>query len=340
MATLRERVTAPAHLDTPTAIGGLTFRPGSVADIPAVHELAVAVAAVDDPHERPSTDDLANTFSTEGLDPARDSVVGVDAEGHVHAYGIVIGIPSGVTAARVVLVGAVRPELRGQGIGRRVMAWQVSRARQQLAALDVDLPGAIDLSASAGSPTLRLAARSGLLPVRHWTDMEAPLVGTEPPVVPALPDGLVLRAATPDDIEPMRIAKNDAFRDHWGSQPMVASDWNGFLTTGKTRLDLSRVVLDTDGSVLAFTVVESDPEAFAARGRSFADLHWVGVVRRARGRGIAPVVVGATLDAIRAAGLDAAVLLVDAENPSGAVALYERLGFVGGHVSVTVSTAV
>ncbi|WIB77321.1 GNAT family N-acetyltransferase [Curtobacterium sp. MCPF17_002] len=338
MATLRERITAPTHLEPPVPVGGLTFRPGSRQDLAAVHAVAVAAAAVDDPHAHPSTADFERTLSTEGLDVPRDTLVGVDADGHVQAYGIVIDVPSRVTAARVVLDGAVHPDLRGHGIGRRVFAWQVERARQRLAALDLDVPATIEVGAPQGAATLGLAAHFGFEPTRNWVDMQVVLDGRAEPDVPALPEGSVVRAATVDDIEPLRLAKNDAFRDHWGSQPMVESDWRGFLTAGKSRLDLSRVVLDADGGIAAFGIVEVDPDGFAARGRSYGYVHWVGVVRAARGRGLAPIVTDAVLQAIQADGLSAAVLHVDAENPSGAGRIYERLGFVAGEVHVTAST--
>lgn len=342
MATLRERITAPAHLEPPVPTGGLTFRPATRADAAGVLAVAVAAAAMDDPRSRPSTADIERTLSTEGLDMARDTLVGVDAEGHVQAYGIVIDVPSRATAARAVLEGAVHPDLRARGIGRRLLAWQVGRARRRLGQLDLDLPATIDLGGAPGSTALRLAARAGFEPVRNWVDMEL-VFGEGVPgrgdgaELPEVPDGLDLRMATPDDVEPMRVAKNDAFRDHWGSQPMVASDWRGFLTSPKSRLDLSRVVVDGTGAVLAFAIVEVDPAGFEARGRSFGYVHWVGVVPAARGRGLAPLVLGAALDAIRADGLAAAVLDVDADNPSGAGRIYERLGFVAGAVHVTAS---
>ncbi|MBT2501983.1 GNAT family N-acetyltransferase [Curtobacterium sp. ISL-83] len=339
MATLRERITAPTHLDLPEAIGGVTFRAGSTEDLVAVHGVAIEAAALDDPGAHPSTADFERTLSTEGLDVARDTIVAVDADGHVQAYGIVIGVPSPVTAARIVLDGAVRPDHRGAGIGRRVFGWQVERGRQRLAAVDLDLPATIEVGARQGSPALGLAARFGFAPTRHWLDMQVVFDDQHPVAVPAVPEGLVVRPATTDDIEPLRLAKNDAFRDHWGSQPMVASDWRGFLTAEKCRLDLSRVVLDADGAVLAFAIVEVDPAAFAARGRSFGYVHWVGVVRSARGRGLAPVVLDSALQAMRDDGLSAAALDVDAENPSGAGRIYERLGFVAGSVHVTASTA-
>lgn len=339
MATLHERITAPAHLEPPAPTAGLTFRPATPDDIAGMVAVAVAAAAVDDPRSRPSTADIERTLSTEGLDVARDTLVGVDAEGHVQAYGIVIDIPSRVTAARAVLEGAVHPEFRGRGIGRKLLAWQVGRARQRLAQLDVDLPATLDVGGPDGSATLRLAARFGFEPVRTWVDMELVFDHGHEVQLPALPEGVVVRAATDDDIEPLRAAKNDAFRDHWGSQPMVASDWRGFLTSAKSRLDLSRVVVDDSGAVLAFAIVEVEPSAFEARGHPFGYVHWVGVVRAARGRGLAPLVLDAALDAMRTDGLAAAVLDVDAENPSGAGRIYERLGFVAGAVHVTASVS-
>ncbi|WP_186377089.1 GNAT family N-acetyltransferase [Curtobacterium pusillum] len=338
MATLRERITVPAHLELPAPTGGLTFRAGTRGDLDAVHAVAVAAAAVDDPHAHPSTADFERTFSTEGLDVERDVVVGVDAEGHVQAYGIVIDVPSRVTAARVVLDGAVHPDLRDRGIGRRVLVWQIGRGRQRLATLDVDLPATIEVGAPQAAGALRLAARFGFEPTRNWVEMEAVFGEHDRSDVPPLPDGFAARAATADDIEPLRVAKNDAFRDHWGSQPMVESDWRGFLTASKSRLDLSRVVLDADGAIAAFGIVEVDPDGFAARGRSYGYVHWIGVERAARGRGLAPIVTDAVLQAIRDDGLSAAVLHVDAENPSGAGRIYERLGFVAGEVHVTAST--
>ncbi|MCA5923292.1 GNAT family N-acetyltransferase [Curtobacterium oceanosedimentum] len=340
MATLRERITAPTHLDVPEPTGGLTFRAASRDDVVGMHAVAVAAAAEDDPLARPSTGALERALSTEGMDVPRDTVVGVDPDGHVQAFGIVIDVPSRVTAARAVLEGAVHPAHRGRRVGRRVLDWQVGRARQRLALLDVDLPASLDVGGPLGASGLRLAARAGFAPARTWVAMQ--LVFGEQhdgPSSQALPDGLVVRASTADDIEPLRTAKNDAFRDHWGSQPMVASDWHGFLTAAVSRPDLSRVVVDADGRVLAFAIVEVDPDAFAARGRSFGYVHWVGVVRSARGRGLAPLVLDAAIRAMRADGLAAAVLDVDAENPSGAVRLYEGLGFVAGDAHVTASIA-
>jgi mycothiol synthase len=46
-----------------------------------------------------------------------------------------------------------------------------------------------------------------------------------------------------------------------------------------------------------------------------------------RRRGLARALIGATLVELRERGIEEAMLGVDAENPTGALALYEGLGF-------------
>ena len=335
MPTLTDRVLAPERLDLPQAVGGLTFRPLAMADLAAVNSVIAASFAVDSPLWHSSTEELEQLFSTEGVDLARDGIVGVDADGHVLACGVSVPVPSRATLVLVILEGSVHPDVRGRGIGRAVLAWQLDRGRQQLAASGVDLPGILEHTDLAGAPSLALAARAGLEPLRYWIEMERPL--RESVEVPELPAGYELFVPTPADIDDLLVAKNDSFRDHWGSQPMLSSDWRRFLEGSSSRLDLSAAVRDDSGRIAAFALVNVDPDGFAARGYPFGYVHWVGTVRDHRGRGLAPVVLGTALAAIAADGLDAAVLDVDAENPSGALGLYERLGFERRTTAVTVA---
>jgi ribosomal protein S18 acetylase RimI-like enzyme len=56
-------------------------------------------------------------------------------------------------------------------------------------------------------------------------------------------------------------------------------------------------------------------------------LEQVSVRRPWRRRGVGAAIIAASLRAFQDRGLDEASLGVDAENPTGALALYERLGF-------------
>jgi ribosomal protein S18 acetylase RimI-like enzyme len=53
----------------------------------------------------------------------------------------------------------------------------------------------------------------------------------------------------------------------------------------------------------------------------------VSVRRPWRRRGVAAALMAAALEALRERGMEVASLGVDADNPSGALGLYERLGF-------------
>jgi ribosomal protein S18 acetylase RimI-like enzyme len=60
------------------------------------------------------------------------------------------------------------------------------------------------------------------------------------------------------------------------------------------------------------------------------------VTRAARRRGIASALIGRSLAAARADGCDITTLEVDAESPTGAPGLYERMGFATLSTSITV----
>jgi ribosomal protein S18 acetylase RimI-like enzyme len=63
-------------------------------------------------------------------------------------------------------------------------------------------------------------------------------------------------------------------------------------------------------------------------GQRRGELAGVSVRRRWRGRGLARALVADSLRALRDAGMTRATLGVDAENPTGALGVYEANGFV------------
>ena len=56
----------------------------------------------------------------------------LDAAGVVVAYATVMASPTFREALAVYLEGRVRPDLRGRGIGRALLAWQLDRARRSM----------------------------------------------------------------------------------------------------------------------------------------------------------------------------------------------------------------
>jgi mycothiol synthase len=70
------------------------------------------------------------------------------------------------------------------------------------------------------------------------------------------------------------------------------------------------------------------PEDNARTGRQEANIREVGVLRGWRKRGVASALIAQCLRLMHAAGLEYAGLGVDTANPTGALGLYEKLGFV------------
>ena len=72
-----------------------------------------------------------------------------------------------------------------------------------------------------------------------------------------------------------------------------------------------------------------------ASGRRGPYLATIGVTRPARGRGIASALIRRSLAAAQADGCTAATLHEDADATTGALTLYEHLGFTTRSTSVT-----
>jgi mycothiol synthase len=90
--------------------------------------------------------------------------------------------------------------------------------------------------------------------------------------------------------------------------------------------DLWRVAWDGD-EVVGSVMNQIDPEENAKSGLDIGWLEHVSVRRAWRGRGVASALIVASLHALRERGMAIASLGVDGENLTGALRLYEQLGF-------------
>lgn len=320
---LSERVDAPADLQ-PDPVPGVAWRPATPDDIDAVTVLMAAMAAVDHPDWAETRDDIELEFGRSWVDLARDSLVG-EVDGELVAVGLVISPPDPETIVRSILDGGVHPGYRGRGIGRSLLAWQEGRARQQLATSELHLPGWIYAVAQDRSDTAhRLFERAGFAVARYTWQLERVLAEPIPEL--ALPAPVTLEHLSAERAESTRLARNEAFRDHWGSQPTGIEQWESFMTLPSRRLDLSFVALEGE-RVVGFVIAETTESDWELQGFSGSYVALVGVVSEWRRRGVAPALLAANLRASRDAGLERAVLDVDSESPTGALGLYTGMGF-------------
>lgn len=357
LSPIAERAAAPATLPEITA-GALTWRPAALDDVARVTALNNTMAEADGAPYRETEDETREELAAPWRDLEHDSLLGFDAEGELRAAAFVATFPGDATTVRAFAFGGVHPARRGEGIGREVLAWQLARARQILAASGKELPGRIGTYAEDDDPAARhqMYLHAGLEPRRYFSDLKRPLSGDAADIPEVALTGSLRLVPFSDQVDDAtRLAHNDAFRDHWGSQPQTMEQWS----SGRSEFapEWSFVVVDdepdvaalladdeTDAStraaleagaplVVAYALNSRFAADFPVRGYSFGYTDVLGTRRAYRGRKGALAALAASMRAFAEDGMDAAVLDVDTENPSGAQGIYASLGYTKEHGS-------
>jgi ribosomal protein S18 acetylase RimI-like enzyme len=222
--------------------------------------------------------------------------------------------------------GSVHVDHRGRGLGSFIMEWVENRARREFEGFGDGEPQWIQ----AGCPD-RLADRIALFGQRGFEavrysyrmrrDLRAP--------VPEIPLGSGLRYV-PWSAEldlPMMDAFNQAFRGSWGVPEMNEALWGQFFTgVPQFRGDLTTLAMSGD-AIAGFCLNWVDAARDAQTGVKEGWVEAIGVVPGWRGRGVASALLSKALRDFVALGFERAALDVDTQNPTGALRLYERLGF-------------
>ncbi|MEI8407990.1 MULTISPECIES: GNAT family N-acetyltransferase [unclassified Kribbella] len=304
---------------------GIEARPIDKGDADAWAELLAAREKVDQEGENYDAQDLIDELEDPHLDPAVDTI-GLWADGRMIAYGKVYAADAVIDLDRVSTEGTVHPEWRRRGIGTALMPWLIKRAGELHATKHPEAPGEVTsnrISTNVGAE--RLFQKFGFEERRYFFDMKRPLDQPVPEVT--LEDGLRLVPFDMSIDEALRLTHNEVFTDHWGSTPRDPDSWKTWFTGGRAfRGGSSYVVLDGD-TIAAYVLgyeYEADTEATGIRELYIGQ---VGTRKSYRGRGLARVTLAKVLTEAAQAGYQRTALGVDADNPTGALGLYERLGF-------------
>jgi mycothiol synthase len=312
-----------------------TLRPLTVADAPAVADLLAAAEEVDRTGANYDADDLREEYADPAVDLARDSLAAVAPGGRIDGYALVRGTAQAIGTHRIFLDGRVRPSARGTGIGTRLLDWAAARAAAKHAALHPDLPGMLDVEVAATVPdAAALAGAAGFTPVRWWYEMRRPLASLPP--VPSAPSGLRLVPYEASWDDEVRRAHAVAFAQHWGSTPPDPERWAQWFTGSRAfRPSLSRIVLDDSGAVAAYLLAYCYEADTAATGVREAYVGQLGTLPAFRAQGLGTLLLATALGAASAEGYERVALTVDSGNATGALGLYQRLGFAVDHELTT-----
>jgi GNAT superfamily N-acetyltransferase len=317
-----------AMLDAP-AIEGVTFRPfRGESDYPHIVAIDNACFAAGGFEFVNTVEETANEFAhLVGCDPYRDLIFVEAAGGQPVGYVMTDWSKNDAGEQIFWQGGWVLPEWRGKGIGTALIRWVESRARENAAANPHDGPRFMQSWTAGAMPDrTALLQQAGYRAVRYGYQMLRSL--SEPiPDLP-LPEDVEVRPATREHYRPIWEARNEAFRDHWGHREGTEEDFQAFLNWPLAQPALWQVAWDTAKNEVAgqvqVTIFEADNKKFGFK-RGFTDP--IFVRRPWRKQGLAKALIARALRVLKDKGMDEAALFVDAENPNGALKLYQGLGY-------------
>jgi len=317
------------HLPDAPAIPGLVFRrfrgPEDYPKMAAVIE----ASKVEDRIERVATpEEVANTYQhLAHCNPYTDMIF-AEINGEVVGYGRTDWYQEedGEKARNYLTIGFLAPEWRRKGIGTAMLHFLQNRLREIAAGHPQDGPRYFQVFVEGHENATRaLLEKEGYTPVRYFHKMVRPDLENIPDC--PLPEGLEVRPVLPEHYRQIWDADQEAFRDHWGYAEPEEADYQAWLNDPIVfQPELWKIAWDGDqvaGQVRGF-INEAENEAYGYK-RGYCE--FISVRRPWRKRGLARALIALTLHEFKRRGMTESALGVDTENPSGALRIYEEMGF-------------
>ncbi|MBU0495215.1 MAG: GNAT family N-acetyltransferase [Chloroflexi bacterium] len=303
----------------------LTVRTYQEGDIPALVGLINAADAVDRQERATTIPELTERFRWPGFRPTEDIFLW-EEDDRLVAYGF-LRLGEGAETCEFYTYNTVHPNWRGRGIGRQVLERIIERCVERRRA-EVTAP-TVYVRATCGpdeSERVALYESLGMTPARYFIQMVYEHVQGELPLL-VVPAGIEFRPYQRGvDDRAVWAADVEAFQDHWGFHGITFEEFEHWAHRPALRPDLSVVAWAGDEVAgLLLNEVHEDKTALTGRREGVLEALAVRKLFRRRGLGTALLVRG--LQLMQQAGVETASLGTDSENLTGAVRIYERLGF-------------
>jgi GNAT superfamily N-acetyltransferase len=219
------------------------------------------------------------------------------------------------------------PQFRRKGIGQAMLRWSERRLREIASSHPPHSKRMFQtFSAPHEAGKHALMQKEGYQPVRYGYLMVRPNLADIPDL--PLPEGLEIRPVKDDQLRAIWNAAQEAFRDHWGYVDRGEEGYQSFIKSVEYAPDIWKVAWDIKtnevaGMVLGF--INRDENQKFNRLRGWTEN--ISVRRPWRKRGLASALIAANLRELKTRGMTEAALGVDTQNLTGALRVYERMGF-------------
>jgi mycothiol synthase len=294
----------------------LRLRSAQWDDVEAVAQLIYDVCEADgDTTVAVTPEELKLEWQTPGFNLDRDAFLVETSDGRIVGFE---EFNNRHMHATLETDGYVHPDFKGRGIGTSLLRTVERRAQEEMSLAEPDvrisLRSGID---SRDQASHDLHKNEGYQPLRYYWRMEINLVS--PPVPVIFPEGIELRPFVQDEhAHAVLEAQNEAFRDHWGSHALSFEQW-GPRKFGREDFD----------PTLWMIAWEGDQIAGFSQNRYRMGIGWIGTlgVRRPwRKRGLGEALLLHSFGEFYKRGMTTIGLGVDAQNPTGATRLYQKVG--------------
>lgn len=313
-------------LEEAPKISGLSFRNfRGESDYPKMVAVIKGSKETDQIERVDETEDVARNYrNLINSDPYKDMLF-AEIDSQVIGYQRVLWREEFNGTRIYQLFGFLLPAWRRKGIGRAMLHWAEQRLVEIAATHPAELPKYLESECADTEIGREVLIKSeGYEAVRHSFIMVRPDLENIPDL--ALPEGVEIRPVLPEHYQKVNDASKEAFQDDWGYCPDFEDTVEQWLEDPNFDPSLWRVAWEGDevvGMVLNYIDARANEEYGYKRG-------WtenICVRRPWRRKGIARALIAASLRAIKERGMLQAALGVDTENVSGALRLYEGMGY-------------
>lgn len=279
-----------------------------------------------------SVQELRKGFAAPGFDINRDLRLWCDSEQNVIGFGQ-LKIPTSNHSEEntVYLRFRVHPSVRNAALETQIITWGLQRMQEVGQERQTRTKLCISVRESEND-RIALLQQHGFVAERVFYRMERSLL--QPIPAPQFPSGFSLRHIEGDhEAEAWVEMFNQTFIDHWDFHPMTVELWHYYGTEPNYQLENDLVAVSENGTLAAFCYCEIDQEQHDRDGQNKGWINLLGTRRGFRGRGLGRAMLLAGLHRLRQLGVETVLLGVDSQNPSGALKLYQSVGFTQKNMS-------